>query len=64
MKRHLKPCLESKPEKIILHVGTNDLYNKEATEIAEGIIEVGQLIKEESRKTEIIISQIVNRIDN
>ena len=63
MKHHIKPCLESKPEKIILHVGTNDLCNKEATEIAEGIIEVGQLIKQESRKTEIIISQIVNRTD-
>ena len=63
MKHHIKPCLESKPEKIILHVGTNNLYNKEATEIAEGIIEVGQLIKQESRKTEIIISQIVNRTD-
>ena len=63
MKHHIKPCLESKPEKIILHVGTNDLCNKEATEIAEGIIEVGQLIKQKSRKTEIIISQIVNRTD-
>ena len=63
MKHHRKPCLESKPEKIIPHVGTNDLCNKEATEIAEGIIQVGQQIKQESRKTEIIISQIVNRTD-
>ncbi|CAB3986617.1 Hypothetical predicted protein [Paramuricea clavata] len=49
--------------KIILHVGTNDIGNKEATEIAEGIAEIGQLIKQVSSKTEIAISQIVNRTD-
>ena len=63
MKHHIKPCLESQPDKIILHVGTNDIDNKEATEIAEGIAEIGQLVKQVSSKTEIAISQIVNRTD-
>jgi lysophospholipase L1-like esterase len=40
MKYHIKPCLESQPDKIILHVGTNDIGNKEATEIAEGTPEI------------------------
>ena len=53
--------MESQPDEVILHVGTNDVDNKEATEIVEGIAEIGQIIKQASSKTEIIISQIVNR---
>jgi lysophospholipase L1-like esterase len=44
-KHHIKPSLESQPDKIILHVGTNDIGNREATGIAEGIAEIGQPIK-------------------
>ena len=43
MIHHVKPCLESQPDKVILHVGTNNIGNKEVTEIAEGIAEIGQL---------------------
>ena len=65
MKHHIKPCLKSQPDKVILYVGTNDIGNKEVTEIAEGIAEIGELIKHVhvGSKTEIAISQIVNRTD-
>ncbi len=38
MKHHVKPCLTSKPDRIILHVGMNDIgSNKDKKEIIKGI---------------------------
>ncbi len=38
MKHHVKPCLTSKPDRIILHVGTNDIGStKDEKEIIKGI---------------------------
>ncbi len=44
MKHHIKPCLQRKPKKIILHVGTNDIGSKGAKELVKGINDICEII--------------------
>ena len=64
MKHHIKPCLTNKPDQVILHVGTNDLSSKNSKGIADGIAEICEIIKTESPRTKIFLSQIIQRTDN
>jgi lysophospholipase L1-like esterase len=64
MEDYLKPVLRKEPNKIILHVGTNDLKSVPANRVAEGIANLGTQIKEESPVTSIVISSILPRSDN
>jgi lysophospholipase L1-like esterase len=59
-----KTVVRKEPENIILHVGTNDL-NKSASpdQIAQGIINLGIQINQDSPQTSIIISEILPRTD-
>lgn len=63
MKHHIKPCLTKKPTQVILHVGTNDLPQKQPSKIVEGIAEICDIIQTESPSTEIVISEIILRTD-
>ena len=64
MEDYLKPVVRKEPENIILHVGTNDL-NKSASpdQIAQGIINLGIQINQDSPQTSITISEILPRTD-
>lgn len=65
MKHYLKPRLSKKPQRIVLHVGTNDLHGKlksSPNQIAESIIDLARMIESES-DTDVIISEIVTRSD-
>ena len=61
---YLKPVVRKEPQNIILHVGTNDL-NKSASpdQIAQGIINLGIQINQDSPQTSITISEILPRTD-
>jgi hypothetical protein len=64
MEDYFKPVVRKEPENIILHVGTNDL-NKSASQdqIAQGIINLGIQINQDSPQTSITISEILPRTD-
>ena len=38
MTHHIKPCLTKQPDQIVLHVGTNDVTDKQPKEIVGGVI--------------------------
>ena len=40
IKHHIRPCLEKKPTQIVLHVGTNDLPEKQPSKIVDGVAEI------------------------
>ena len=63
MKHHIRPCLTRKPNEIILHVGTNDLANKEPEEIVNGIAYIVNIFHEESPATKPVLSEIMLRTD-
>ena len=63
MKHHRKGCLEdNSPDSIILHVGTNNLKNKESVEdVANNIMDVAKFIRNE--KINVFVSGLTIRND-
>ena len=63
MKHHIKGCLEDNfPDSIILHVGTNNLKNKESVEdIANDIMDVSIFVRDE--KTNVFVSGLTVQND-
>ena len=61
MKHHIKGCLQdNSPDSIILHVGTNNLKNKESVEdIANDIMDTAIFVKKE--KTNVFVSGLTDR---
>ena len=64
MKDHIKPGLRSNPDNVILHIGTNDIHNKEVPEIANQVADLCEQIKKSNHKSKITISEIITRDDN
>ncbi|PFX23703.1 hypothetical protein AWC38_SpisGene11748 [Stylophora pistillata] len=64
MEHYLQPSLATKPKAIILHVGTNDLKNlSTARDVAEKIVDVGNMIATNSPNTSVTISAMTQRLD-
>ena len=63
MSDYMKPILRKKPEKVILHIGTNNLRKGDAKSVADGIINLAQSIEQQCPDTEIIVSGIISRSD-
>ena len=63
MIHYVKPSIAKKPERIILHCGTNDLKNvkKPAEEITNNIIDLAKEVKWE--EIEIVVSTLTARED-
>ena len=60
---YCQPSVERKPDKIILHVGSNDLSNKRLNEvkIAESIVQLAKSIEEKGVK--LVVSGLIARGD-
>ena len=64
MEHYLQPSLAKKPKAIILHVGTNDLKtSSSARNVAEKIVDLGNIIATNSPNTSVTISAITQRSD-
>ena len=63
MAHHIRPCLVKQPDQIVLHVGTNDIRDKQPEEIVDGIMKIQKIIKKESPKTTVIVSELLHRND-
>ena len=59
---YIKPNLELSPDQVILHVGTNDLKQKEPQQVADSIVDLARQI-ENSSEASITISELVPRRD-
>ena len=64
MFHYLVPLLEKMPDYVILHVGTNDAMDYEASAIVEKIIHVKEFIKLRVPNCKVIISRPTKRHDN
>ena len=64
MADYIKPIIRKKPNKLVLHVGTNNLKNCEnPTTCAKDIIQLGKSINRSIPETKIIISGLITRAD-
>ncbi|PFX20940.1 hypothetical protein AWC38_SpisGene14594 [Stylophora pistillata] len=62
MNHYLKPNLESSPNEVILHIGTNDLKTREPKAVAESIVDLARQI-EGTCDTTVTLSELVCRKD-
>ncbi|RUA05886.1 MAG: hypothetical protein DSY43_03480 [Gammaproteobacteria bacterium] len=63
MSDFVKPLLRKQPDKIVLHIGTNDLRSSEPQTIADSITDLAHEIELQSPDTSIAISGIITRTD-
>ena len=64
MKHYLQLCVELNPKMIILHTGTNDLKSSTSPrEVAEKIVDLGNMITSRSPDTQLTISSLTTRLD-
>lgn len=61
---HLPEIIESKPDHVIYHIGTNDVVNKTSDEVLEQIHTLIRLTRKLLPTTNVIISTLINRSDN
>lgn len=61
---YFKPPLKSNPDKVIVHVGTNDLKEKSPKNTAENVVDLAHWIESTVPTAKISISEITHRCDN
>ena len=59
----LKPTSRKHPDKLIIHVGTNDLRKSDPKTVAHKVINLAKQLKKDSDDTKIVISSLVVRND-
>ena len=64
MNDFVKPLTRRKPDKLIMHVGTNDLKHSPPRHIAESIVNLVTNINDESPETKVGISTLLIRNDD
>ena len=63
MEDYIKPVIRKEPEKVILHVGINDLKTLSPNRVVEGIANIATQIQQDSLRTEVVISGLPTRAD-
>ncbi len=65
-KFYMQPLLTKKPSKVILHVGTNDAVNKEATadKILDALLDLKKEIETTLPECTVVLSTPMKRMDN
>ena len=64
MNHYVKPTLVTTPNKLILHVGTNDLQRMMPDELLTHVQKLGESITRENRNIELVLSEIIARNDD
>ena len=63
MSDFLKPTLRKHPDKLIIHVGTNDIRKSDPKIVADKVTILAKQFKKDSSNTEVVISSLVVRND-
>ncbi|CAB4025037.1 Scavenger receptor cysteine-rich type 1 M130, partial [Paramuricea clavata] len=64
MNHYVKPTLLTAPNKLILHVGTNDLQRMTPDELLTHVQKLGKSITRENGNIELVLSEIITRNDD
>jgi hypothetical protein len=63
MNHYVKPTLLTTPNKLILHVGSNNLQRMTPDELLTHVQKLGESITRENRNIELVLSEIITTID-
>ncbi|XP_057309426.1 uncharacterized protein LOC130647547 [Hydractinia symbiolongicarpus] len=64
MFHYVKPLLQKKPDKIILHVGTNNTINETSRQILDKLLSLKTFINTKLPRCKVIFSSVIKRTDN
>ena len=64
MFHYVRPTVSTRPDEILLHIGTNDLKNKSPETFARSVVNLGNSIKRENNEIKLTLSSIINRSDD
>ena len=64
MVHYVRPTVLTRPDEIILDIGTNDLKNKSPETFVESVVNLGNSIKRENNEIKLTLSSIINRSDD
>ena len=64
MRDFIKPILRKNPDKLVLHVGTNDLRYREPKAIADGVTNLVLKIEQQCPSIQVAVSGIIIRTDD
>ena len=64
MEDYLKPLLRKEPDEIILHIGTNNIRDESAKDVASGVVNLITQVQQDSPTTRLTISPLLPRSDN
>lgn len=64
MTHYIIPTLEQKPDNIVVHIGTNNLYHNSPQEISEKMIKLCETIKKDCPQANIGLSELTPRRDS
>ena len=63
MVHYVQPTFKTRPERIILHIGTNDLKSKSPDILAQSVADLGEAIKRGNKDIKLTFSSIIIRND-
>lgn len=63
MNHYLQPTIDKDPTKIILHIGTNDLKDRDPNIVADHMVDLARKLLNESSAQDIL-SEMVSRSDD
>ena len=61
---YARPTVSTRPDEIILHIGTNDPKNKSPETFAKSVVNLGNSIKRENNEIKLAFSSIIIRSDD
>ena len=64
MEDYIKPLTRKSPDKLIMHVGTNDLKSLSPKSIADSLLNLATQVKQDSPNTRVGISSLLVRNDS
>ena len=62
MKSYIQPTINNAPDRICLHIGTNDLKSKAPNDIANAIVDLAKTIQS-TCGAEVVLSELTGRKD-
>jgi hypothetical protein len=64
MKHYMVPTLATNPDKLIVHIGTNDLHKTTTSNLIRSMESLGKSIKDQDNNIDLIWSEIITRSDD
>ena len=64
MRDYIKPLLRKEPDRVILHIGTNNATNETSREIVDEMLSLKTYVEKLNTGCKVILSSLINQLDD